>query len=512
MSTDSFLSGIERLSTEKLARMARHAGASLKMEDKVWSRLKEFRSVVEEKASGTESCYGVNTGFGFLADVKIAPDKLEQLQKNLIRSHACGTGDFARPELVRALLILRIHTFSLGFSGVTPDCLKTLLGFLEHDILPMIPMQGSVGASGDLAPLAHLALGLMGEGSVLYKGEKMPAIRALEMTGVRALEPSAKEGLSLINGTHFMTSMASLAVERAKILSGSADIVAALSLDAFKGSVRAFDPRIHEIRPQSGQKLVAENILKLLDGEDEIRESHKNCGKVQDPYSFRCIPQVHGATRDAVKYVEDRINIELNSVTDNPLVFPGGELISGGNFHGQPIALSMDFLGLAISELGSISERRIEKLTNPGLSSLPAFITEDSGLNSGYMIPHVVAAALASENKSLCHPASADSIPTSADKEDHVSMGPIAARQALKIIDHVSLILGIELLAACQAIDLMKPLKPTPILSVVYNKVREMSPYMATDRSLSEDFALIADWIKDGKLCDLIQDSGFALS
>jgi histidine ammonia-lyase len=355
-----------------------------------------------------------------------------------------------------------------------------------------------VGASGDLAPLSHLALGLIGEGDVFYAGEKMTAAEALKRSGVKPLVPAAKEGLSLINGTQFMAVLGAFAVKQARILAETADIVAALSLEAIKGTKAAFDQRIHQVREQGGQRIVAAHMLGLLSGRDEIMDSHANCGRVQDPYSFRCVPQVHGATRDVLDFVGDRINGDLNAVTDNPLVFEDGAVISGGNFHGQPLAMALDFLGIAIAELGSISERRIEKITNPAMSGLPAFVVKESGLNSGFMIPHVVAAALVSENKVLAHPASVDSIPTSADKEDHVSMGPIAARKALQICDHVASILAIEALTAAQGIDLHNPLQPAPKLAQVHGRIRGMSPTMPVDRSLHKDIAVVTDWIKAG--------------
>ncbi|MFY7929795.1 MAG: HAL/PAL/TAL family ammonia-lyase, partial [Oligoflexus sp.] len=360
------------------------------------------------------------------------------------------------------------------------------------------------GASGDLAPLAHLALGLMGEGRVRYQGQTMPARDAMQRAGIKAHVLGPKEGLSLINGTHFMTAVGSLGIEYGKILVRSADIVAALSLDAIRGTLRAFDPRIQAIRPHPGQAESAAQIRALFREPDPIVESHVDCSRVQDPYSFRCIPQVHGATRDTLRFVETTFNIELNSVTDNPLCFDLGDILSGGNFHGQPLALGMDFIGIAMAELGSIAERRIEKLTNPNMSGLPAFLTRESGLNSGYMIPHVVAAALASENKVLAHPASVDSIPTSADKEDHVSMGPIAALKARRIQQNVAHILAIELLSACQGLDLLLPLQPNPTLRKIYDAVRSHTPAMDTDRSLHDEIRILSGWIMEGSLLKLV--------
>ncbi|MFK7825543.1 MAG: histidine ammonia-lyase [Oligoflexales bacterium] len=509
---DGFVLGKQELTIEKLVCLGRSLKPKLKIDAKSLQNLIMYRKFVIKGLESSKTIYGVNTGFGYLSQVKIPAEKLQQLQLNLIRSHACGVGNDAPLEVVRSLLILRAHTFLLGHSGVSQECLNTIFAFLEHDLLPRIPMKGSVGASGDLAPLAHLALGLIGEGEIYYHGEKFPAKQALKLAGIEPLKPAAKEGLSLINGTHFMTSLGAYAMEQANIIAKSADIIATMSLDAIRGTTAAFDLRIQQARPHPGQELVARNILMLLEGDDQIKESHKGCDKVQDPYSFRCIPQVHGACRDTLEFVRNKVNIELNSVTDNPLIFEDGDLISGGNFHGQPIAMAMDFLAIAVAEFGSISERRIEKITNPNLSGLPAFVTEEVGLNSGYMIPHVVSAALASENKILCHPASIDSIPTSADKEDHVSMGPIAARKALEINENVASILAIELLASCQAIDLLKPLKPSPLLQVVYNSVRSQSPYMSNDRSLREDIEATTKMIQSGSLLELVADEGLKLN
>jgi histidine ammonia-lyase len=494
----SFSLGIDRLTWSKLVALASTPSPAVDVSSEAWVRLDRYRKLVESAIDSGKTIYGINTGFGFLSDVRIEKDKLQTLQFNLIRSHACGVGEPAGPEIVRALLVLRAHTFLLGHSAVSRKPVEKVLEFLRHDILPVVPMQGSVGASGDLAPLAHLALGLLGEGDVLYKGELMDALKALKKAGVEPLIPAAKEGLSLINGTQFMAVLGSFALNEAKILVETADVLAALSLEAIKGSKKAFDPRVHEVRDQQGQKLSAANFWSLLSGDDEIMASHANCGRVQEPYSFRCAPQVHGATRDVIDFVAKRVDGDLNSVTDNPIVFDDGAVISGGNFHGQPLAMALDFLGIGIAELGSISERRIEKLTNPAMSGLPAFVVKESGLNSGFMIPHVVAAALVSENKILCHPASVDSIPTSADKEDHVSMGPIAARKALKICSHVADIFAIEALTAAQGVDLHAPLKPSLPLTKIHAKIRGLSPEMSSDRSLHKDIGKVSQWIKSG--------------
>ena len=489
--------GENELTTARLVELARHPNPPVAVTPAAWQRLASYRTHVDEVLTKGKTVYGINTGFGFLSDVAIPPSDLAQLQLNLVRSHACGVGDHTADEVVRALLILRAHSFLLGFSGGRAEVVRQVLLFLQNDILPIVPCQGSVGASGDLAPLAHLALGLLGEGEVRWRGETLPAAEVLTKLGIAPLKLAPKEGLSLINGTQFMTTIAAFAVEEAKVLARSADVAAGLSLDAVRGTVAAYDPRIHAARPHPGQSLVAANMLRLFAETDAIMESHANCGKVQDPYSFRCVPQVHGATRDTIQYCESVVNTELRSVTDNPLVFSGGDFVSGGNFHGQPVAFVMDFLAIAVAEIGSISERRIEKITNPHQSGLPAFATRNSGLNSGFMIPHVVAASLVSENKVLCHPASVDSIPTSADKEDHVSMGPIAARKARSVITNVRNILAIEFLAATQGLDLLAPLKPSSILAAVVNEVRLRAPSMDTDRSLQREIRAVSTWISE---------------
>lgn len=494
----SFKLGEDRLTPAVLVALGRNPCPAVTLTTAARARIVGFRDRIESVLASGRTVYGINTGFGFLADVAIEKQKLKDLQVNLVRSHACGVGDPVADEIVRGLLVLRAHTFSLGFSGVRGETVDLVLQFLKHDILPVIPCQGSVGASGDLAPLAHLALGLMGEGDVRYKGETAAAADVLKAVGLKPLAPEAKEGLALINGTHFMTTIAAFAIEEAKILATTADVATALSLDAVRGTVTAYDKRIHDVRPHVGQSTVAANLRTLFTADDGIMASHKDCGKVQDPYSFRCVPQVHGASRDAFDYIARTVEVELNSVTDNPLVFDDGEALSGGNFHGQPIAIAMDLLAIAAAEIGSISERRIEKITNPHQSGLPAFATRESGLNSGFMIPHVVAAALVSESKVLCHPASVDSIPTSADKEDHVSMGPIAARKARDVIRNVRRVLAIEFLAATQGLDLLAPLKPGKPLGAVLAEVRRIAPMMERDRSLAKEIERVAVWIGDG--------------
>lgn len=488
----------QNLDAATVVRLARDGGSKVSIAGSAEARIGRNRRQVEESVRRGQRVYGVNTGFGFLSDVAIADDKIEQLQLNLIRSHACGVGEWLPAEVSRAMLLIKAGGFMNGCSGVRLEVVRQLLDFFNLGILPLIPIQGSVGASGDLAPLAHLALALIGEGEVFFKSQRMSAARAMDEAGLTPLQLKAKEGLSLINGTQFMTAVGCFAIEEAVLLSRTADIAAAMSLDGIRGTLTAFDARIHAARNQPGQEKTARNVLSMFAGGDGINDSHKDCGRVQDPYSFRCVPQVHGASKDALAYVQAAIDRELNAATDNPLVFEDGAILSGGNFHGQPVAMPLDFLAIAVSELGSISERRIEKLTNPHMSGLPAFMAQDSGLNSGFMIPHVVAAALASENKVLAHPAVVDSIPTSADKEDHVSMGPIAAVKARKVNRNVANILAIELLAASQALDLLRPLKSSAAIERIYEGVRSRSPAMPVDRSLSQDIAEVADWILAG--------------
>ncbi len=507
-----FLLGYDRLSPEILVSLSRSANPHLVVPTEVWNRLEAQRQDITRALNSGRKIYGINTGFGFLSDIAIEPDQIRQLQTNLVRSHACGVGEYLEPDLVRSLLILRAHTLLLGHSGVRRELVEQILAFIRLDILPVIPCQGSVGASGDLAPLAHLALGFMGEGLVTHGGRLKKAQEALDAVGLKGIALEAKEGLALINGTHFMTAVASWAVWESEVLSHSADIAAALSLDACRGTLVPFDDRIQRLRPHHGQGVVASNIRSIFaSGPDTIVESHATCGKVQDPYSLRCVPQVHGASRDVIAHVAKIVEIELNSVTDNPLVFDEHTTLSGGNFHGQPIAMALDYLAIGVAELGSISERRTEKITNPHLSGLPAFVTKNGGLNSGFMIPHVVAAALVSENKVLCHPASVDSIPTSADKEDHVSMGPIAARKARKVIYHVQRILAIEFLAAAQGLDILSPLVPNPALAALLSEIRKIAPEMEVDRSLSAEIEHIAQWIASNGPKNLMESIGVSI-
>lgn len=467
-------------------------------------RIRRARTVVDDIARGGDAApavYGVNTGFGFLADVRISADEIRLLQRNLIRSHAAGVGPPLSTEVVRAMMLLRAEVLAIGHSGVRVEVAELLLAMLNRGVHPVIPSQGSVGASGDLAPLAHLALVLMGEGSAEVEGQILPGEEALARAGLAPVQFAAKEGLSLVNGTQLMTGMGALSVHDAEQAALIADIGGALSLEALKGTPRAFDPRIHAVRPHPGQIASAANLARLLAGSD-IVESHRDCGKVQDPYSLRCMPQVHGATRDALGYARAVLEREARSATDNPLVFPEeNEMISGGNFHGQPVALALDFAAIAVAELANIAERRIEQLVNPHLSSgLPAFLAPHSGLNSGFMMAQVTAAALVSENKILAHPASVDSIPSSAGREDHVSMGVHAAWKLRRIVDNVTNVLAIELLCAAQGIHLRAPLRPASGLNAVYEALRAHVSPLEEDRPLYQDISGVRALIEDGTL------------
>ena len=467
--------------------------------------MRASRGVVDGAVARGEVVYGVNTGFGNFADVKISPADLEALQRNLVRSHAAGVGPILAILETRALMVLRANVLAKGFSGARVETAQLLVDCLNRGIHPKVPEQGSVGASGDLAPLAHVALLLIGEGDCEFNGAPMKASEALVAAGLKPVTLAAKEGLALINGTQLMTGIAGLALLEAETLARTADVIAAMTVDALLGTDVAFDPRIHAARPHAGQGASARNLRRLLAG-SAMRESHRNCGRVQDAYSLRCAPQVHGATRDAMAFVRRTIEIELNSATDNPMVFSeAGVLLSGGNFHGEPVAMAADFLAIAAAELGGISERRIERLVNPTLSGLPAFLTEDGGLRSGFMMAHVTAAALASENKSLAHPASVDSITTSANKEDHVSMGPIAARQARSVVEIARRILAIEALAAAQALEFHRPLKSSAALEAAHAAIRATIPNYTTDRVMGPEIETAAELVRGGAILHAAQ-------
>jgi histidine ammonia-lyase len=465
------------------------------------------REVVERAAHGThEHTYGINTGFGRFVSRSIPEGLAGELQLRLLRSHACGVGEPYPDEVVRAAMLLRANALAKGFSGARPQTVELLIDCLNRGVLPHVPSRGSVGASGDLAPLAHLALPLVGEGEAWVDETRLDGAAALAAVGLEPIVLEAKEGLSLVNGTQFMAALGSLAVARARRLAKTADLACALSLEALQGSRTSFLPQIHATRPLPGQIDSAANVLRLLE-DSAIIESHRWCDKVQDAYSVRCAPQVHGASRDLLAYVEATVSVELNAATDNPLVLVEDDLlVSNGNFHGQPVAFALDALAMAVSELANISERRLERLVNPSLSDgLPPFLTNDGGLNSGFMIPQYVAAALVSENKALCHPASVDSIPTSAGQEDHVSMGNAAGLKAWQVLANAERVVAIELLAGAQAIEFLAPLEPGVGARAVRGAVRTLSPRVSEDRSLAADVETVSQAIRDGSFAAAVE-------
>ena len=463
-------------------------------------RVRASRAVVDRILSSDRIVYGINTGFGNFRDVVIPRAELEQLQVNLLRSHSAGVGDALPEPIVRTIILLRINTLAKGYSGVHPDTLDGLVALLEARVHPVIPEKGSVGASGDLAPLAHLASVLIGEGEAVFRGRTLSGAAALAEAGLRPLTLQPKDGLALINGTQVTSALLAHALLDAEVLIRSADLVGALTVDALLGSDRAFDPRIQAVRPHPGQVKVARNLTRLLAG-SPLRESHRNCGRVQDAYSLRCMPQVHGAVRDAVDYGARVLAIEMNAATDNPIVIAeSDEVIAGGDFHGQPVAIAADFATIALAELGVISERRIERLVNPQLSGLPPFLVRDGGLNSGYMLAQVTAAALASQNKTLSHPASVDSIPTSANQEDHVSMGVGASSKTLDVVENLKTILAIELLAASQGLDFHRPRESSRALEAVHRLVRSEVPHLESDRRLHKDFEAAQALLTSGQV------------
>jgi histidine ammonia-lyase len=470
----------------------RSAGVDLDPEAR--AKVVRAREVVDDILASGEVVYGINTGFGKLAEVRISSDQLEQLQRNLLVSHACGVGEPFPEDVVRAMLLLRANVLATGHAGCRPIVVERVLDLLEAGVHPVVPSRGSVGASGDLAPLAHLALVLIGEGEAIVGGEKLSGAEALEKIGLEPLHLEAKEGLALINGTQASAAVGALAVADARRLLDAADVVCALTLDAMAGTDAAFDPAVHAARPHPGQIVSANRLLGLLVG-SEIRESHRECGRVQDAYSLRCSPQVHGAGRDALEHAHRVLSIELNSATDNPMVFAEGRLISGGNFHGAPIAAVFDYLAATMTDLASISERRLARMVDTALSGLPRFLSPDAGLNSGFMMVQVSAAALVSECKTLSHPASVDSIPTSAGQEDHVSMSTWAARKLARVVELTRAVLGMEYLAAVQALEFQRPLKTSPGLEAAAARLRAQVPRLEQDRFMAGDMATAADLV-----------------
>ncbi len=504
-----FIIDTRELKLEALRRFLREK-PEVALAAEVMERVEKGRRVIRDIIDTGKTVYGVTTGFGKFADVRIPREQTRELQKRLVLSHAAGVGEPLEPDIVRLMMLLKIKNLSQGYSGVRPQPVRLLVDMLNRDILPVIPGKGSVGASGDLAPLAHMALALIGEGEVhvLGKGEvrKVPAARALEQAGLTPLQLEEKEGLALLNGTQFIQANGIMALLRGENLLKSADVIGAVSLEGLLGTLTAFDARIQDIRGHRGQQKVAGNIRTILKN-SPIVASHKDSDhRVQDAYCLRCIPQVHGAIRDGFDHVKEVFEREMNGVTDNPLVFPGnGDVLSGGNFHGEPVALAADYLGILMAELASISERRIEHMMDPSMNEMAGFLTSEGGLNSGFMIAHVTAAALVSENKVLAHPASVDSIPTSANKEDHVSMGAHAARKALTIVENGEYVLAIELLCALQALDFRKPLAPAPATKLLYDHVRAAIPFWDKDRQMNIDVEKAVGILRRGEVTAVTQ-------
>lgn len=504
---ESLKLGARALSLEEVREVALE-GRRVELSPSAIRKIEKAHKFLQSCLKDSGAIYGVNTGFGLLANVRVPDPDLESLQYNLLRSHACGVGTWIEDHYVRAMLLLRASALALGNSGVSLKLVEQILALLNRGICPCVPEQGSVGASGDLAPLSHLALVLIGEGKARVRGKEVSGAQALKSAGLKPIRLGPKEGLALINGTQFMTAIGSLALLEAERLANVADLAGAMTVEALRGTETAFESEIHSVRPHPGQVFSAQRMQCLLlsgGGKSEIALSHENCGKVQDPYSVRCIPQVHGASRDALTFVRQVLEREINSVTDNPLVFPSEKkILSGGNFHGQIIAIAMDILSIAAAELASISEQRIEKLINPTISDLPAFLTKEGGLNSGFMIVQVAAASIVSENKTLCHPASVDSIPTSADKEDHVSMGAWAARKAAKVVVNSRKVIAMELLSAAQGIDLLRPLRSSEVIEKAHRMIRKKVPRLDADRSFQEDLAFLDQWIGSKELAELL--------
>lgn len=494
------------LTMEEVVLVARH-GYEVELSKSAKEAIEKSRAIVDRFVDEKRTVYGITTGFGKFSDVPISKEETEDLQRNLIISHACGVGPIFSKEIARAIVLLRANALSKGFSGVRPSTVETLLTMLNKDVVPCIPEQGSLGASGDLAPLSHMVLVMIGEGEAMYQGEVIPGRVAMEKAGIPLVRLTSKEGLSLINGTQVMTAVGCLTAYDAVQLMKLADISAAMSAEALGGITDAYDPRVHGIRPHRGQMDTAANLLKLLEGSGNTTRQGEV--RVQDAYALRCVPQIHGASKDALNFVVNKVNIEINSVTDNPLIFPDDEAaISGGNFHGQPMALPFDFLGIALAEIANASERRTERLVNPQLSNgLPAFLTPKGGLHSGFMIAQYAAAALVSENKVLAHPASVDSIPSSANQEDHVSMGTIAARKARDIYNNVSNVIAIEILSAAQGIEFKNPEKLGKGTKIAYELVRTQVEKLVDDRPMYTDINKVAELVRSHAIVKAVEET-----
>ncbi len=487
------------LTVADTAAVARARTAEVALAPAAAAAMERSRTEIDRMAAGAAAIYAVNTGVGLLANRRVSAEDLEQLQRNVIRSHATGVGEPLAREVVRAMMLIRANVLAMGFSGIRPLVAERLCDLLNRGVTPVVPSQGSVGASGDLAPLAHIALVLTGEGEAEFEGAVLAGGEALRRAGIEPIALAAKEGISLINGTQAMLAIGCLELEAAETLADTADVVCALTLDALRGTPRAFDPRIHDARPHPGQRTSAQRLRELLEG-SEIRQSHIGCQRVQDAYSLRCAPQVHGAVRDALAEARRVFAIELNSATDNPLVFDG-EILSGGNFHGEPLAFQLDFVAVALTALSGISERRVDRLVNPALNEeLPPFLAGSAGLESGLMMAQVTAAALVAENRVLAHPASTGSITTSGNKEDFVSMGMTSALKLQRVVRNTRNVLAIEALAAGRALDLLAPLKSSPALEAMRERIRAVSPAIEADRPFYRDIAAIEALLAAGAL------------
>ncbi|MBE9571963.1 MAG: histidine ammonia-lyase [Proteobacteria bacterium] len=496
--------GVDGMTMEDLVAIARYE-AKVRLTEESEKRILSTRKLIEHWVQEEKIIYGVTTGFGALSDVIISKEDTWQLQENILMSHAAGVGNALDKETVRAVMALRIKDLARGRSGIRLKTVNHLIKILNRGICPVVPEKGSVGASGDLAPLAHLCLVLIGQGEVFYKDQRISGMEALRKCGMEPIQLEAGEGLALVNGTQVMTAIGGLAVYDSLKLAKMSDIAAAMSLEVLMGSRTEFDPRIHRVRPHPGQAAAADNMSRITQNSGII-SSHKDCSRVQDAYTLRCSPQVHGASKDAINYALNVVKTEMNSSTNNPLFFPESEeFLLGGNFHGQPVALAMDFLCMAVSELANISERRIERLLNPKLSGLPAFLVSDGGLNSGFMITQYTAAALVSENKVLSHPACVDSIPTSANKEDHVSMGTISARKCREVVKNTEQVIAIELLCSAQAMDLFTNIKAGEGTLVTYKAIRDAIPHLDKDRILSKDIETMMHLMRSGKIIEEVE-------
>ncbi|HBH49608.1 MAG TPA: histidine ammonia-lyase [Bacteroidales bacterium] len=493
MTTNNFHYGEDTLTVGIALDIARGKRKGI-LSEKNLKVVRKCRETVENIVHKQKTVYGINTGFGPLCTTLIGEEDTRTLQHNLLMSHSVGVGKNIPSEIAKLMLIFKVHSLSKGYSGVAVKTLERILWHIEEDIIPCVPEQGSVGASGDLAPLAHLFLPLIGLGTVNYQGEEFPTQKLFDLLNIEPIHLGPKEGLALINGTQFISAFASAALEKMQNCLDSADIIAAMNLEAMMGSVKSFDAELHSLRPYSGVEYVAKR-MRILTANSEIVESHKNCTRVQDPYSLRCIPQVHGASRNAWLHLKETIHTEINSVTDNPIIFSEDKTISGGHFHGQPIALPADYAAIAAAELGNISDRRVYLSLMEKVEGLPKLLMRETGLNSGFMIPQYTTAALVSENKSLCFPSSVDSIPTSLGQEDHVSMGSISARKALQITENLEKILGIELFTAAQGFDFRKPLKSSILINKVHEHVRTKIPFAEKDRIFAHDINIAIDMI-----------------